>query len=459
MQGLAMLICGAWMGSRTAQIESLETNETRFAAQPEIRVTRERQEVVYDAPLAAVGYHEFKREAKFSIPPPSGMHRAASHVWRSMIVFVMIVLGWGNLLPWRALRGCSLKQLGVKGGDHDAWLESAKETVPGGSNVPMTWCQGGQLAKQQHATVQEAFADIARVHADRIAIVDGTGEQMTFGELQRASGTLCSRLQAANVQPDELVGLMTERGREMVAGMLGILTAGGAYVSCSASIPEMRLQSMLADAAVRVVVVAPNQLSHACAVLKGCYRIIECNALVDSRSHEPLPQPVPGRFIYALFTSGSTGKPKGVLLSQRAVMSVIREFEKVTAIDDSSVSLQTTPFTFDIHVCELYPFLLRGARTCLAPPGALTNLEELAAYCKRHSPTHAQFVPSVLSLALARHSLGEALTHLSVGGEAFPNDLAPLIFRRHGGIRCFNWHARMHARTHARTHAPVSNTS
>ena len=85
-------------------------------------------------------------------------------------------------------------------------------------------------------------------------------------------------------------------------------------------------------------------------VLQGCYRIIECNALVDSHSREPLPRPVPGRFMYLLFTSGSTDEPKGVLLSQRAVTLVIWEFKKVTAIDGSSVSLQTTPFTFDIHV-------------------------------------------------------------------------------------------------------------
>ena len=123
----------------------------------------------------------------------------------------------------------------------------------------MAWCQRGQLAKQQHATVQEAFADAKRAHADRIAIIDSDGEQMTFAELQRASGTLCSRLQAAKVRPHELVGLMAERGLEMVRGLLGILTAGGAYVSCSASIPEMRLQSMLADAAICAVVVAPNR--------------------------------------------------------------------------------------------------------------------------------------------------------------------------------------------------------
>ena len=168
--------------------------------------------------------------------------------------------------------------------------------------------------------------------------------------------------------------------------------------------------------------------------------IVECNAQLDAKSHDPIPPPLPGRFIYALFTSGSTGKPKGVLLSHRAVLTIVRHFKQTMGIDSLSVALQTTPFTFDIHVTELYPFLLCGARVCLAPPDALTNFEKLSAFVTRQRPTHAQFVPSVASLYLAQHSLGASLTHLSIGGEAFPRELVPLIFRKHAAVHCFNWY-------------------
>ena len=44
--------------------------------------------------------------------------------------------------------------------------------------------------------------------------------------VQTATGVLCAELQAAGVQPDELVGLMAERSLDMVVAMFGILAAG-----------------------------------------------------------------------------------------------------------------------------------------------------------------------------------------------------------------------------------------
>ena len=88
-------------------------------------------------------------------------------------------------------------------------------------------------------------------------------------------------------------------------------------------------------------------------------------------------------------------------------------------IDSTSRSLHSTTFTFDMHVCELYPFLLCGACVCLAPADCLTNFKKLEEYVQHQKPTHAQFVPSILSLYLTRCSLGNALAFLSVGGTEF----------------------------------------
>ena len=50
-----------------------------------------------------------------------------------------------------------------------------------------------------------------------------------------------------------VVGLCLERSLELVVGLLGIVKAGGAYVPLDPDYPRQRLEYMLADAQVEVV--------------------------------------------------------------------------------------------------------------------------------------------------------------------------------------------------------------
>ena len=141
--------------------------------------------------------------------------------------------------------------------------------------MPLAWCAGTSLPLESSGTIQQLFAAAANTHSDRIAVTDANHQSLTYGELHRASGVLSTKLRAVGVQPDELVALMTERGQEMVVGMLGILSAGGAYVSCSPTVPQLRLQSMLDDAAAKV---PERRTSHA---------VIPCSAMATLHRWSP----------------------------------------------------------------------------------------------------------------------------------------------------------------------------
>ena len=54
--------------------------------------------------------------------------------------------------------------------------------------------------------------------------------------------------------PDQLVGLHTERGIDIVIGIIGILKAGGAYLPLDPMYPRDRIAFMLEDSGVGVVV-------------------------------------------------------------------------------------------------------------------------------------------------------------------------------------------------------------
>ncbi len=69
---------------------------------------------------------------------------------------------------------------------------------------------------------------------------------------------------------------------------------------------------------------------------------------------------------YVIYTSGSTGRPKGVMIEHRALVNyahaVIAEYG-ITAADRV---LQFASVSFDAHVEEIYPCLIRGGTLVLA---------------------------------------------------------------------------------------------
>src|SRR5260370_11132641 len=96
------------------------------------------------------------------------------------------------------------------------------------------------------------FEQQAQRAPSAVAVIFGD-QRLTYGELDQRANRLANYLQRLGVGPDVLVGLCVERSLEMVVGLLGILKAGGAYVPLDPDLPSERLDYMLADAQVPVL--------------------------------------------------------------------------------------------------------------------------------------------------------------------------------------------------------------
>src|ERR1700752_2699648 len=79
-------------------------------------------------------------------------------------------------------------------------------------------------------------------------------EQISYRELNERSNQLARYLQELGVGPEFMVGVCLERSVEMVVVLLGILKAGGAYVPIDPTYPDGRLNLMVADAELRLIV-------------------------------------------------------------------------------------------------------------------------------------------------------------------------------------------------------------
>src|SRR5438552_5211273 len=102
-------------------------------------------------------------------------------------------------------------------------------------------------------SVVESVLFQAALRPDPVAVGSELGV-LTYQELDVRSAELAQRLQALGVGADDVVGLCLPRSAAMVVGALAILRAGGAYLPIDPSDPQHRLDFLLEDAEVPVLI-------------------------------------------------------------------------------------------------------------------------------------------------------------------------------------------------------------
>ena len=93
---------------------------------------------------------------------------------------------------------------------------------------------------------------------DSIALTFGD-QCLSYRELNGRSNQLAHRLLREGVERGSFVAMFLDRTLESVVATLGILKAGAVYVPVDVAYPRQRVEFMLGDACVRVVV---THLSH-----------------------------------------------------------------------------------------------------------------------------------------------------------------------------------------------------
>ncbi|UCH93411.1 MAG: AMP-binding protein, partial [Candidatus Aminicenantes bacterium] len=108
-------------------------------------------------------------------------------------------------------------------------------------------------------TVHMMFQEKAAQVPDRTALVF-EDQHLAYGELNRRSNQLAQLLREKGAGPDTVVGVMVERSLEMVAAILAVLKAGGAYMPIDTGYPGERILTMLNDSSVPLLITGRNLL-------------------------------------------------------------------------------------------------------------------------------------------------------------------------------------------------------
>src|SRR4029079_1197740 len=84
--------------------------------------------------------------------------------------------------------------------------------------------------------------------------------QLTYAELNARANKLAHYLKTLGVGSESLVGVCVERSIEMLVAVLATLKAGGAYLPLDPTYPQDRLQFMLSDSDVKVLLTKDHLL-------------------------------------------------------------------------------------------------------------------------------------------------------------------------------------------------------
>ncbi len=249
------------------------------------------------------------------------------------------------------------------------------------------------------------FERRAALEPDRPAVV-APGRTLSYGELERLSGALASRLSAAGARPNRLVGVVMEKGWEQVVAVLAVVRAGGAYLPIDPGLPGERVSYLLRTGEVEVVLTQP-WLESALEWPQGV-RLLRVEAgLADGE--EPGPSPVspavPEDLAYVIFTSGSTGVPKGVMTDHRGALNTVVDVNERFGVGPQDRVLALSSLSFDLSVYDVFGVLGAGGAVVLPEPSAARDPQRWAELIREAGVTVWNSVPALLEM-LVEHAAG-----------------------------------------------------
>lgn len=268
---------------------------------------------------------------------------------------------------------------------------------------------------------------------DSVAVVFHD-QQWTYRELDKRANEIAAVLQKQGVGSETLVGLCVDRSPHMLAALLGIHKAGGAYLPLDPTFPLERLAFMLTDSSAPLLITQtslvslfPDYEGEVVLLDELDEQDAKTGKLPDSEKNKKYES---DNLAYVLYTSGSTGKPKGVMISQRALINFLISMQKQPGLNVDDTLLAVTTLSFDIAGLELFLPLITGAQVVIGDKETAADPGLLIKELERCDATMMQATPATWRMLIDSGWQGKKDLKILCGGEALPNDLADHLLDR-----------------------------
>lgn len=281
-------------------------------------------------------------------------------------------------------------------------------------------------------TFPRLFEEAAARHPEAAAVV-GSGESMTYAELNSRANRLARELAARGAGPDRIVALLLPRTPELVVALLAVLKSGAAVLVLDVNHPDLRLAFLIEDSrpALLVTTGRPRPLHQVPSVHLGDPGTARSVRVLSSDNLDR--SPAPRSLAYVSYTSGSTGVPKGVAVEHRNLVNlwlghraaVFPAVTRGTGHRRARVA-HTAAFSFDASWNPLL-WLLDGHEVHLVDEITRRDPWAVVEYSRREGIDYFQTTPSYCAQLVAAGLLDhERPAAVVLAGESLP----PALWRR-----------------------------
>lgn len=276
------------------------------------------------------------------------------------------------------------------------------------------------------------------------AVVMGD-EALTYGELLTATNQLANSLIELGAQRGDRVGLYLHKSVETVVSAYGIMKAGCAFVPIDPLIPTERLEIILDDCGINIIVTENRLVPRLGAVspslsavvgptekLAGSITQLTWADVHDRPTGAPTRVVTPDDLAYVMYTSGSTGTPKGMMHSHHTSLGFGMWGVDYCGLVPSDRVASHGPLHFDISIFDIFSTGLAGATVVLVPEAVTKFPASLSALLADQHVTVIFTVPFALSQLANNGALVDrdlsSLRWVLFGGEPFtPRHLRTLM--------------------------------
>jgi len=204
---------------------------------------------------------------------------------------------------------------------------------------------------------------------------------VTYGQLNRLANMLAHDLLSQGIGPEAVVGICLNPSVELFVAVLGVLKAGAAYVPLDPETPAERLQMVLEDSGMTMLLTS-DMVDSASPTGVPCGLVPEVLAGGGAIENPSIPQSGAAK-AYIIYTSGSTGRPKGVVIDRRNLAAHAQAVAETFGLCSQDRVLQFAAFNFDVFAEEVFPTWHRGATLVVRPPDAGASLAVFDKFLRR----------------------------------------------------------------------------
>uniref|UniRef100_UPI0030EB9C2C amino acid adenylation domain-containing protein n=1 Tax=Ascidiimonas meishanensis TaxID=3128903 RepID=UPI0030EB9C2C len=286
-------------------------------------------------------------------------------------------------------------------------------------------------------TLVDLFQEQVQKTPENIAVVF-QDIQVSYKELDQQSNQLARYLLKNQVKQEDLIAICLERSLEMIVGILGILKAGAAYLPIDPEYPIERINYMIQDSEVDLVLTSKNSYQNLETIDDMSMVLLDGKHLKDIQKEtiDPLHRiAYPENLAYVIYTSGSTGKPKGVMVEHQSIVNTILAQIPAFSITNADHCLQFANPAFDASVSEIFTALISGSRLCIITEKSKSDTFSFKNFIANNHITIATLPPAFLQLLSVKDL--KSLHTLVTAGEPIPLELAKTFAEHYHYINAY----------------------